>query len=216
MVLILPGSALQGFIGVLIALGGLMSYTITRPFVEDASDNLAMATQLSTFFVFFSALMVQVDAVYHRSGFDVLLTAITFAPPFISLCASIHTFQRVMKEAPDTNSSKAAPSRHGRRVWLEKPVLLDTVRARDVIAGAWSRPRDFPGAINSFNNTHLTQRIASGSGAPGANAVSRSRLSASVTGHFSLAAVVWNQVMTVVKGQSQGCLAWVWNSLPLR
>ena len=104
---------------------------------------------------------------------------------------------------------------HASSFLSEKPVLLDTVRARDVIAGAWSRPRDFPGAINSFNNTHLTQRIASGSGAPGANAVSRSRLSASVTGHFSFAAVVWNQVMTVVKGQSQGCLAWVWNSLPL-
>ena len=99
----------------------------------------------------------------------------------------------------------------------EKPVLLDTVRARDVIAGAWSRPRDFPGAIFNYSTTPIfTQRIASGSGAPGAKAVRRSRLSASVTGHFSLAAVVWNQVMTVVKGQSQGCLACVWNSLPLR
>ena len=73
MVIILPGSALQGFIGVLIALGGLLAYNTCKPFVEDASDYLAMAAQLSTFFVFLSALMIQVDAVYHRKGFGVLL-----------------------------------------------------------------------------------------------------------------------------------------------
>ena len=36
---------------------------------------------------------------------------------------------------------------HASSFLSEKPVLLDTVRARDVIAGAWSRPRDSPGAI---------------------------------------------------------------------
>ena len=58
MVIVLPGSALQGFIGVLIALGGLLSYNTFNPFVEDASDRLAMAAQLVTFFVFLSALMI--------------------------------------------------------------------------------------------------------------------------------------------------------------
>jgi len=34
MVIVLPGSALQGFIGVLIALGGLLSYNTFQPFVD--------------------------------------------------------------------------------------------------------------------------------------------------------------------------------------
>ena len=106
-----------------------------------------------------------------------------------------------------------ARERHGGR----QPAHLKKISFISEISYSknWGNKTGFPETLR-FNNTHLTQRIASGSGAPGANAVSRSRLSASVTGHFSLAAVVWNQVMTVVKGQSQGCLAWVWNSLPLR
>ena len=111
MVIILPGSALQGFIGVLIALGGLMSYTIFRPFTEDASDNVAMATQLSTFFVFFSALMVQVDVVYHRSGFAALLTVVTFVPPFIPLCRSLLSFYGKMIKSVEPEPQTSASAR---------------------------------------------------------------------------------------------------------
>jgi len=109
MVVIAPGTALQGFIGVLIALGGLMSYTILNPFVEDASDRLAMGAQLATFFIFLSALMVQVDAVYHRSGFAVLLVVVTFVPPFISVCSAFHAFHSAMKQM-EPNSPKAPGS----------------------------------------------------------------------------------------------------------
>ena len=108
MVVIAPGTALQGFIGVLIALGGLLSYNTFNPFVEDASDRLAMSAQLATFFIFLAALMVQVDAVYHRSGFAVLLVVVTFVPPFISFCGAFHSFYGVMKEAPEPDSEKAA------------------------------------------------------------------------------------------------------------
>ena len=102
-----------------------------------------------------------------------------------------------------------------------RPPRVESWRARrGGLEGAGKSGGGFPSspklAKNDSTTPMFTQRIASGSGAPGANAVSRSCLSASVTGHFSLAAVVWNQVMTVVKGQSQGCLACVWNSLPLR
>ena len=109
MVVIAPGTALQGFIGVLIALGGLLSYNTFNPFVEDASDRLAMSAQLATFFIFLSALMVQVDAVYHRSGFAVLLVVVTFVPPLISVCSAFHAFHSAMKQM-EPNSPKAPGS----------------------------------------------------------------------------------------------------------
>ena len=58
--------------------------------------------------IFLAALMVQVDAVYHRSGFAVLLVVVTFVPPFISFCGAFHSFYGVMKEAPEPDSEKAA------------------------------------------------------------------------------------------------------------
>ena len=88
MVIVLPGSALQGFIGVLIALGGLLSYNTFNPFVEDASDRLAMAAQLATFFVFLSALMIQVDVVYHHKGFGALPRS-SRLPPVVALCSAL-------------------------------------------------------------------------------------------------------------------------------
>ena len=95
----------------LIALGGLLSYNTFNPFVEDASDRLAMGTQLATFFVFLAALMVQVDAVYHRSGFAVLLVVVTFVPPLISVCSAFHAFHSAMKQMePD---SPKAPGSEG-------------------------------------------------------------------------------------------------------
>ena len=114
--------------------------------------------------------------------------------------------------------------KRGKKFIARRPVAKKTrfvalgtgFATRDVIYRSLKPEGLSRGHVDSSTTPIFTQRIASGSGAPGANAVRRSRLSASVTGHFSLAAVVWNQVMTVVKGQSQGCLAWVWNSLPLR
>ena len=50
----------------------------------------------------------EVDAVYHRSGFAVLLVVVTFVPPFISFCGAFHSFYGVMKEAPEPDSEKAA------------------------------------------------------------------------------------------------------------
>ena len=50
----------------------------------------------------------KVDAVYHRSGFAVLLVVVTFVPPFISFCGAFHSFYGVMKEAPEPDSEKAA------------------------------------------------------------------------------------------------------------
>ena len=109
MVIVLPGSALQGFIGVLIALGGLLSYNTFNPFVEDASDRLAMAAQLATFFVFLSALMIQVDVVYHRKGFAVLLVVVTFVPPVVALCSALHAFHGTMKEVePDSKAAEGS------------------------------------------------------------------------------------------------------------
>ena len=109
MVIVLPGSALQGFIGVLIALGGLLSYNTFNPFVEDASDRLAMAAQLATFFVFLSALMIQVDVVYHRKGFDALLVVVTFVPPVVALCSALHAFHGTMKEVePDSKAAEGS------------------------------------------------------------------------------------------------------------
>ena len=57
-----------------------------------------------------SALMVQVDAVYHRSGFAVLLVVITFVPPLISLCSAFHAFYCVMKDPPEPDSEAAKES----------------------------------------------------------------------------------------------------------
>jgi hypothetical protein len=85
MVVIVPGSALQSFLGVVIALGGLVVYVYTNPFVEDASDLLAIATQLSTFFFFLAALMRKVDVDDHKSWYKAVLFITTLVPPVIAL-----------------------------------------------------------------------------------------------------------------------------------
>jgi len=103
MVVLVPGSALQSFIGVLIALGGLIAYLQWKPFVEDTSDWVAVCCQLSTFFVFLSALMIQVNAVAHRNGFAAVLSVVTLMPAFISMCIGYHTCRVAwMDTAEDT------------------------------------------------------------------------------------------------------------------
>ena len=78
-----------------LALGGLLSYNTFQPFVEDASDRLAMAAQLSTFFLFLSALAIQVDVIYHKRGFGALLIGDTTRG---SRCGS--ELERKIKAAP--------------------------------------------------------------------------------------------------------------------
>ena len=109
MVLLVPGSALQGFIGVLIALGGLIAYLEWKPFIEDASDWVAVSCQISTFFVFLSALMIQVNAVSHRKGFAALLSVVTLVPAFISMCVGFRAFRVAWKEESADSSSSEAP-----------------------------------------------------------------------------------------------------------
>ena len=68
-----------------------------------------MGAQLATFFVFLSALMIQVNVVYHRRGFAALLTVVTFVPPFISLCGAFHSFYRAMKEPDPASAGHTTP-----------------------------------------------------------------------------------------------------------
>jgi len=102
MVILKPGTALQGFIGVLIAVGGLFCYIQFKPFKEDASDWIGVTAQLSTFFVFQSALMIQVDAVHYRKALAQLLLLVTLVPPFIGFCWAGHaaygSLQKLDKE----------------------------------------------------------------------------------------------------------------------
>ena len=68
-----------------------------------------MAAQLATFFVFLSALMIQVNVVYHRKGFAVLLTVVTFVPPVVALCSALHAFHGTMKEVePDSKAAEGS------------------------------------------------------------------------------------------------------------
>jgi hypothetical protein len=113
MVVIVPGSALQSFLGLVIALGGLVVYVYTNPFVEDMSDLLAIATQLSTFFVFLAALMLKVDVEDHKSWYKVVLFTTTLVPPVISLyftCTGMYsdasTLVRGDASEPRTPNSK--------------------------------------------------------------------------------------------------------------
>jgi hypothetical protein len=72
---------------------------------------MAMGAQLATFFVFLSALMIQVNVVYHRRGFAALLTVVTFVPPFISLCGAFHSFYRAMKDSEPGSSKASDPTK---------------------------------------------------------------------------------------------------------
>ena len=72
-----------------------------------------MAAQLSTFFVFLSALMVQVDAVHHQAHFADCLTVVTFVPPLIGLCSALHALRVVMIEPAKEHTSKSPASADG-------------------------------------------------------------------------------------------------------
>ena len=64
-----------------------------------------MTAQLSTFFVFQSALMIQVDAVQYRKALAQLLLLVTLVPPFIGFCWAGHaaygSLQKLDKEYED-------------------------------------------------------------------------------------------------------------------
>ena len=52
MVVIVPGSALQSLLAVIIAFFAVMAYVFIRPFAVSSNDYLAMVTQASTFYTF--------------------------------------------------------------------------------------------------------------------------------------------------------------------
>ena len=70
----------------------------------------------------------KVDAVYHRSGFAVLLVVVTFVPPLISVCSAFHAFHSAMKqmesdspEAPGSEGSDSAKTPRSSEATVKGP-----------------------------------------------------------------------------------------------
>ena len=62
LILVDPGSSVQIVVAIIICLIAIKFYSFYNPFVEDSDDHLAEASQWQTFFVFFAALLIRLDA----------------------------------------------------------------------------------------------------------------------------------------------------------
>ena len=74
LILIDPGSSAQIVVAILICLVSIKFYSFYLPFVEDSDDVLAEAAQWQTFCVFFSALLIRVDATGESPSSQMLLS----------------------------------------------------------------------------------------------------------------------------------------------
>merc|ERR1711988_2015228 len=74
LILIDPGSSAQIVAAILICLVSIKFYSFYLPFVEDSDDVLAEAAQWQTFCVFFSALLIRVDATGESPSSQMLLS----------------------------------------------------------------------------------------------------------------------------------------------
>ena len=70
-----------------------------------ASDWIGVTAQLSTFFVFQSALMIQVDAVHYRKALAQLLLLVTLVPSFIGFCWAGHAAKSSLQKIDDEYKS---------------------------------------------------------------------------------------------------------------